>query len=169
VPHSFPLHGLTTSRYREESAVCLPSGRRGISPLISCQITLPRIPRIATVSRERVAPVLTRGKPLLTAQAFKTLGSGYSMEGAIQVSVTHAIPSLPTPTLVLALSGTWTYAPSNRQQQHIKDLVKGKTYREALLILLSLPGVERASLTWDEKTRLPEDPKDIRLLLISGI
>jgi len=106
---------------------------------------------------------------LLTAQAFKTLGSGYSMEGAIQVSVTHAIPSLPTPTLVLALSGTWTYALSNRQQQHIKDLVKGKTYREALLILLSLPGVERASLTWDEKTRLPEDPKDIHLLLISGI
>ncbi len=91
------------------------------------------------------------------------------MEGAIQVSVTHEIPSLPTPTLVLALSGTWTYALSNRQQQHIKDLVKGKTYREALLILLSLPGVERASLTWDEKTRLPEDPKDIRLLLISGI
>jgi hypothetical protein len=33
-PLSFPLHGLMTSRYRGESAVCLSSGRRGISPLI---------------------------------------------------------------------------------------------------------------------------------------
>src|SRR5207244_11882905 len=38
VPHSFPLHGLTTSRYRGESAVCLPSGRRGISPLVSSSV-----------------------------------------------------------------------------------------------------------------------------------
>src|SRR5437868_3061641 len=35
---SFPLHGLMTSRYRGESAVCLPSGRRGISPLIRSSV-----------------------------------------------------------------------------------------------------------------------------------
>ncbi len=106
---------------------------------------------------------------LLSTQAFKKLGPGYSVYGAIQVSVTHAIPTHTTPTLVLSLSGTWTYALSSRQQQRIKDLVKGKTYQEALHILRSLPGIERASLAWDEHTKLPEDPKDIHLLLISGI
>jgi len=106
---------------------------------------------------------------LLTTQAFKKLGPGYSVYGTIQVTVTHAIPTRTIPTLVLSLSGTWTYALSSRQQQHIKDLVKGKTYQEALHILRSLPGIEKASLAWDEHTKLPEDPKDIHLLLISGI
>ena len=106
---------------------------------------------------------------LLTSQALKELGAGYSLYGTIQVSITHAIPTHTTPTLVLSLSGTWTYALSSRQQQHIKDLVKGKTYQEALHMLLSLPGIERASLAWDKHTKLPEDPKDIHLLLITGI
>ena len=106
---------------------------------------------------------------LLTTQAFKKLGPGYSMYGTIQVSVTHAIPTLTTPTLVLSLTGTWTYALSSAAQQRVKDLVKGKTYQEALHILRSLPGIEKASLAWDEHTKLPEDPKDIHLLLISGI
>jgi hypothetical protein len=106
---------------------------------------------------------------LLTTQAFKKLGPGYSVYGTIQVTVTHAIPTRTIPTLALSLSGTWTYALSSRQQQRVKDLVKGKTYQEALHILLSLPGIEKASLAWDEHTKLPEDPKDIHLLLISGI
>ena len=37
-PLSFPLHGLMTSRYRGESAVCLSSGRRGIPPLIRTSV-----------------------------------------------------------------------------------------------------------------------------------
>ena len=106
---------------------------------------------------------------LLTTQAFKTLGPGYCVYGTIQVTVTHAVPTRTIPTLVLSLSGTWTYALSSRQQQQIKDLVKGKTYQEALHLLRSLPGIEKASLAWDEHTKLPEDPKDIHLLLISGI
>ncbi len=106
---------------------------------------------------------------LLTTQAFKKLGPGYSVYGAIQVSVTHAIPTRTIPTLVLSLSGTWTYALSSAAQQRVKDLVKGKTYQEALHLLRSLPGIEKASLAWDEHTKLPEDPKDIHLLLISGI
>jgi len=106
---------------------------------------------------------------LLTTQAFKKLGAGYSLLGTIQVTVTHAIPTHTIPTLVLSLTGTWTYALSSRQQQHIKDLVKGRTYQEALHILRLLPGIEKASLAWDEHTKMPEDPKDIHLLLITGI
>ena len=106
---------------------------------------------------------------LLTTQAFKRLGPDYSLFGMIQVTVTHAIPTHATPTLVLSLTGTWTYALSNAAQQHIKDLVKGKTYQEALHILLSLPGIEKASLAWDENTKLPRDPKYIHMSLITGI
>jgi hypothetical protein len=106
---------------------------------------------------------------LLTTQAFKKLGPGYSLLGTIQVTVTHAIPTHTTPTLALSLAGTWTYALSSAAQQHIKDLVKGKTYQEALHILRSLSGIEKASLAWDEHTKLPEDPKDIHMLLITGI
>jgi Baseplate J-like protein len=106
---------------------------------------------------------------LLTTQAFKTLGPGYSLLGTIQVNVTHALPTQTTPTLVLSLTGTWTYALSLAAQQHIKDLVKGKTYQVALRILLSLPGIERASLAWDESTKLPKDSQYIHLVVIAGI
>src|SRR5260370_25990693 len=50
-PLSFPLHGLMTSRYRGESAVCLSSGRGGMRAshqIISYQITChasPAFPR----------------------------------------------------------------------------------------------------------------------------
>ena len=106
---------------------------------------------------------------LLTTQALKTVGPGYGVNGTTQITISHAIPSRPIPTLVLSLSGTWTYTLSSSQQQKIKDLVKGKTYREALQILRSLPGIAKATLTWDEKSRLPDDTKNIHMLLISGI
>ncbi len=106
---------------------------------------------------------------LLTAQALKTVGPGFILYGATQITISHAIPTRPTPTLVLSLSGIWTYTLSSSQQQHIKDLVKGKTYREALSILRSLPGIEKVSLAWDENAKLPRDTKDIHVLLISGI
>jgi len=106
---------------------------------------------------------------LLTTQALKKLGSGYYLLGTIQVTVTHAIPTRTTPTLVLSLSGIFTHALSSEQQQHIKDLVKGKTYQEALHILVNLPGIENVSLAWDENTKLPKDAKYIHVLLISGI
>lgn len=37
-PLSFLLHGLMTSSYRGESTVCLPSGRRGIAPLVRSSV-----------------------------------------------------------------------------------------------------------------------------------
>ena len=36
--HSFPLHGLRTSRYRGDGAVCCPSGRLGIAPNIGSSV-----------------------------------------------------------------------------------------------------------------------------------
>jgi hypothetical protein len=67
-PLSFPLHGLMTNRYRGESAVCLSSGRGGISSPIRpsvVKISLPRIPRVFTVSRERVALIPTVSTPII--------------------------------------------------------------------------------------------------------
>jgi hypothetical protein len=42
--------------------------------IISYQIALPRIPRASTVSRERVAPVPTMGKPLDTTLSVQKAG-----------------------------------------------------------------------------------------------
>src|SRR5436853_3525133 len=36
--HSIPLHGLRTSRYRGDDAVCCPSGRLGIAPNIGSSV-----------------------------------------------------------------------------------------------------------------------------------
>lgn len=106
---------------------------------------------------------------LLTHKAVQKLGSAYSLFGTIQVTVNRAIITHTIPTLVLSLSGTWTYALSNVAQQRIKELVKGKTYQEALHILLYLPGIESASLAWDENTKLPKDSQYIHLVLITGM
>ena len=106
---------------------------------------------------------------LLTSQALRKLGSGYSLYGTIQVAVERAIPTRATPTLVLSLTGIWTYALSDIAQQQIKDLVKGKPYHVALHELLSLPGIEKVSIAWDENTKLPKDPKYIHLVLITGV
>jgi hypothetical protein len=50
---------------------------------------------------------------LLTAQALKTVGPGFILYGATQITISHAIPTRPTPTFVLSLSGTWTYTLSS--------------------------------------------------------
>ena len=87
----------------------------------------------------------------------------------IQATVHRVILTHMVPTLVLSLTGTWTYALSNVAQQRIKELVKGKTYQEALHILLSLPGIGKASLAWDESTKLPKDSRYIHLVFITGM
>ncbi len=106
---------------------------------------------------------------LLTSQALKELGSGYSLYGTIQVTVNHATATHNNPPLVLSLQGIWTYALSGREQQRIKTLIAGKTYKKALQILRALPGIESVSMAWDENMKLPKNSRYIRLVLITGI
>jgi hypothetical protein len=83
--------------------------------------------------------------------------------------VSRATATHTTPTLVLSLSGIWTYAISDREQERIKRLITGRTYQDAQRILRSLPGIESVSIAWDEHTKLPKDSRYIHLALIAGV
>jgi hypothetical protein len=109
---------------------------------------------------------------LLSTQAVKKLGTGYSLIGDVEVSVKQAtVTRTTTPLVFLSFfsQGTWVYTLNTSEQQRIKQLIAGKTKQAALYILLSVPGIERVSMSWDENTKLPRDSRSIKLVLIIAI
>ncbi len=111
----------------------------------------------------------TKATQLLTTQASKKLGTGYSLLGDVQVTTTTATVTASRPTIAFTCNGVWVYALSNQAQEHIKDLIKGKTTQDALHLLQSLPGIERVSTSWDVNTKLPKDLSYIHLLIFYGL
>jgi hypothetical protein len=102
---------------------------------------------------------------LLTRQAEQMLGTGYSRLGEIQVTVTQAaITQAKSPVISFTAQGTWVYGLDPTTQEQIKRLIAGKPKQEALHVLLSLPGIERASIAW-ENTKLPEDRAQIHIVM----
>src|SRR6266446_5579307 len=111
----------------------------------------------------------TKATQLLTTQALKKLGTGYSLLGDVQVTTTTATVTASRPTIAFTCNGVWVYALSNQAQEHIKDLIKGKTTQDALHLLASQPGIERVSTSWDVNTKLPKDTRSIHLVIFAGI
>ena len=107
-----------------------------------------------------------KGTDLLTHQAVQTLGTGYSLLGDVQVRITQAEVSRTIPTLTFSCQGTWVYALDTTSQEHIKTIIAGKTKQEALQILATLPGIEQASIRWDEQTKLPERLNALHLVIL---
>jgi len=106
---------------------------------------------------------------LLSHQVLQQLGTGYSVLGNPQVTVTQAILTHTTPTLVISCQGIWIYELSATAQQRIKRAIAGKTKQDALRLLLSLPGIERAFIAWGDDTKLPTDTHNIHVVLMYGI
>ena len=108
---------------------------------------------------------------LLSHQTIQKMGTGYSLIGTVQVSLKQAtITSTTKPLVFLSFhaQGLLVYAVSQSVQQQIKNLIAGKTTQEALYILLSVPGVERASMQWDgfgDDIRLPKQSSSIHIKL----
>lgn len=69
---------------------------------------------------------------LLTAQAEKKLGAGYSLLGEPQVHITKATAQNTKVVLSYQSQSTWIYALSNIQQKVIKKLIAGKNTTKAL-------------------------------------
>ena len=107
-----------------------------------------------------------KGTDLLTHQAVQTLGTGYSLIGDVQVSITQATVTRTIPTLTFSCQGIWVYALDTTSQEHIKTIIAGKTKQEALQILAALPGIEQASIRWDEDTKLPESLNAIHFVIL---
>ena len=108
----------------------------------------------------------TRATKLLTTQVLTKLATGYSLTGNVQVRVNDATvtnTSQPLVFLSFHAQGTWIYALSPSSQQQITRLIAGKTKLTALQMLRSLPGIEHASISWGDDTRLPKDSKYIHI------
>jgi VCBS repeat-containing protein len=115
----------------------------------------------------------TKATAMLSHQAATQLGTGYSLMGDVhvtikQATVTHTASS-PLVVFSFSTQGTWVYAVTNAEQQHMQSLIEGKTKQDALHMLLSLPGIERASISWADNTTLPKDTRNIHIVLIYAI
>jgi hypothetical protein len=96
----------------------------------------------------------------------RQLGTGYSLKGDMQVRITQATVPHAIPTLTFSCQGTWVYALSQEAQQQIKQRIAGKARQEAIKLLLSLPGIEKAPIRWDEQTTLPESLDALHLVIV---
>jgi hypothetical protein len=111
----------------------------------------------------------TKATQLLTTQAIKKLGTGYSVLGDVQVTTNAATVTASHPTIAFSCNGVWVYALSNQEQASIKKMIAGKTTAKSLQLLSSLPGIERVSTSWDMHTKLPKDTQSIHLVIFAGI
>ncbi len=109
---------------------------------------------------------ITKATELLSHQALQHLGTGYSLFGIVQVSITQATLTRTSHTLIFSCQGTWVYGISQQAQQSIKQLIAGKSKQTALKLLLSLPGVKSASIEGDENTKLPKNITGIHFQII---
>ena len=108
----------------------------------------------------------------LSSQAHHKTGAGYSLFGAVQVSVKQAKVTSITKSLVFVIfkaSGTWIYGLSNTAQEQIKHLIAGKTTQQAGKLLATLRGIEQASIRFTgfgDATKLPKQSSDIHMAFI---
>jgi len=105
---------------------------------------------------------------LLTIQATKTVGQGYSVSGNVQVTVTKATtPSKTVVFLSFTTQGTYIYQLSTKTLLRLKNLVVGKPRETALRQLATLPGIQHVSISGIPDNQLiPDDLTHIHLLII---
>jgi hypothetical protein len=113
------------------------------------------------------AALQAQATALLTTRATQQVGAGYTLVGAIHVTLRQATVSHTTPTLVFSCQGVWMYGRTNAQQQLIKNLIAGKTKQQALDALAHLPGIQRARIgDVDDNAKLPRNPGLIHLIIL---
>ena len=96
---------------------------------------------------------------LLSSQAAKKLGSGYSLLGMIHLSIIQASVSHATPILAFSCSGIWVYTLTHTAQEQLKHLIAGERKDRAVSILLHTPGIQAVSIAGpDDNERLPRYP-----------
>lgn len=108
-----------------------------------------------------------RATQLLTTNATKKLGTGYSLLNEVTVKTVQASVSSNTPHLVLSFhaQGVWVYGLSAKAQESIKSLIAGKAKDQALSILAGMSGIERAVIQWGDDSKLPKNSKYIHIIL----
>jgi len=109
---------------------------------------------------------------LLTSQAIKELGTGYSLLGDVQVTTNLATAQNKKVVISFNAQGLWVYALATQEQQHIKSIIAGKTKENAMQLLSMLPGIERVSMQssgFGDESRVPKNVQYIHLVILAGI
>ncbi len=128
------------------------------------QVTVTVSETCSAVAYDKAA-LQAKATELLSHQAIQQLGTGYNLLGDAQVTITQVTVTHAIPTLIFSCQGTWVYALSQEVQQQMKQLIAGKPKQEAIKLLLSWPGIEKASIRWDEETKLPESLNALHLVI----
>ncbi len=110
----------------------------------------------------------TQATRLLTTQATKKFGQGYTVSGNIHVSVTKVTTQHKTGVLLsFTTQGTYVYQLTPMAQERIVTLVAGKPRKAALHQLATLPGLSHVSISGiSDNQPLPDDVTHIHLLII---
>ncbi len=107
---------------------------------------------------------------LLTTEALKRFGTGYSRIGDLHFSVLHAIMTdrmQGLAMLTLTLDATYVYTLTPGVKQHLVKLIAGKLKQRAIIILLRFPGIQSASMhLTGNYSALPADPSHIHLIVM---
>jgi hypothetical protein len=101
--------------------------------------------------------------------AAKRLGTGYSLLGDTQVTITHATITNQVrgiATLTVKLEATFVYQITPREKRHLLKHIAGKTRQQALTTLLHLPGIQGAAITIKgNAAALPDNPGSITIVV----
>jgi len=111
---------------------------------------------------------------LVTAEAVRSLGAGYSLTGRILASVVESSLKEKRPgaiSLQVKGAGIWTYQFSEAALEHLAWRIAGKSPKEARKILLGVPGVQSVSIQMSGGTgaTLPDNPAQIRVEQLVGL
>ncbi len=114
--------------------------------------------------------VYANATQLLTSQAGSTLGANYALVGDIQVAIVHATITNSRQRrahIIVQIAGTWVYQITPPLQQHLVQLIAGKSKQQTITILLQFPGIKAASIHLAaDNTALPADPNHIHLIVM---
>ena len=100
-------------------------------------------------------------------EATKQLGTGYSLMGEIQTSITQSSQKQDSLALQVKATGVYGYQFTSEQQQRIKTLVAGKTKAQASAILTAFPGIQAVSISIkNHGTTLPADSHHIQVTFL---
>lgn len=105
---------------------------------------------------------------MITKEAMRRLGTGYSFLGDLRVSILHATvtdPNRGIVTLAVKTDATYVYLLSPGERKRITHLLAGKSEQQAVKALFHLPGIQAASIN-SNGSMLPSDPGSITIVVM---
>jgi hypothetical protein len=163
------LHGQLSPGQELHTMPCTPTTTADHAPgEVAASVTV-TVSETCTAVAYDMQQLNTRAIQLLAMQATQALGTGYVLNGDVQVSVTRATATPTTSGVVLAFTcaGTYAYTLNGQAQQRIKTLLAGKPRLAALHLLLQQTGIHTASINGiADNQSLPDDQTHIHLLIV---